>query len=100
MSNLARCFNCGNILNEYSSNSKPGRSDTCSKCCADVRCCFNCNFYDKSSYNECKETQAERVLDKNRSNFCDYFSLSTGITAVSESDARQEVLKKLNDLFK
>ena len=43
---------------------KVGRADTCPVCDADLHCCLNCRFYDPGAYNECRETQAERVLDK------------------------------------
>jgi hypothetical protein len=50
------------------------RAATCDGCGADLRCCLNCRFHDKSAYNECAEPTAERVLEKNRANFCDYFA--------------------------
>ncbi len=68
---MGTCFNCGT---RCPLSGKPGRSDTCPSCDADLRCCLNCRFYDAAAYNECREPQAERVLDKDRANFCDYFS--------------------------
>ena len=50
------------------------RSACCRQCGADLRCCNNCRFYDASAYNECAEPSAERVVEKDRANFCDYFS--------------------------
>ena len=49
------------------------RNDTCPKCGADLKCCLNCGFYEGRSYNQCTETQAERITDKEKANFCDYF---------------------------
>jgi hypothetical protein len=37
-----------------------------------------CKFYDVRVYNECKESNADRVVDKEKSNFCDYFSPVSG----------------------
>jgi hypothetical protein len=51
-----------------------GRSSLCRRCGSDLRCCLNCRFHDLSSYNDCAEPSAERVLEKDRANFCDYFS--------------------------
>jgi hypothetical protein len=51
-----------------------GRQAQCPFCGADLRCCLNCAFYDTGTYNNCMEPQAEMVLDKSRSNFCDFFS--------------------------
>jgi len=64
------CFSCGAQLD---GGGKPGRAETCPACDADVHCCLNCEFYETGSYNECREPQAERVLEKDRSNFCDFF---------------------------
>jgi hypothetical protein len=49
------------------------RNDTCPNCGNDLRSCKQCNFYDPHAYNECKEVQAERIVDKERANFCEYF---------------------------
>jgi len=40
--------------------------------------CKNCGFYEPKAHNECHEPQAERVLEKERSNFCEYFKPRTG----------------------
>ncbi len=68
------CWYCGTALNplEY------GRQDTCRQCGRDTKVCKGCEFYDPAVHNECRETQAERVVDKERSNFCDYFKPSAG----------------------
>ncbi|MGD9159587.1 MAG: hypothetical protein PVG39_14335 [Desulfobacteraceae bacterium] len=52
---------------------KISRRDICPHCQRDLRCCKQCKFYDHHAYNECKEVMAERISDKERSNFCDYF---------------------------
>ena len=52
---------------------KVSRQDTCPHCHRDLRCCKQCKFYDQNAYNECKEVMAERIVDKERSNFCDCF---------------------------
>ena len=52
---------------------KINRRDTCPHCQRDLRCCKQCKFFDQHAYNECKEVMAERISDKERSNFCDYF---------------------------
>ncbi len=68
------CWHCGTALGalEY------GRQDTCRKCGRDTRCCKNCGFYDRAYNNECQETQADRVVEKERGNFCDYFKPRSG----------------------
>ncbi|MBF0428298.1 MAG: hypothetical protein HQL94_05195 [Magnetococcales bacterium] len=71
----AHCWSCGAMLPATGF----GRSDTCSGCSKDTRVCLNCRFHDPGSYNECRETVAERVLDKERATFCDLFK-SKGAT--------------------
>ena len=41
----------------------------------------NCAFYSETSYNECKESQADRVLDKEKANYCDYFKANENLTS-------------------
>ena len=94
---MAKCFYCGADLNLPLGNI--GRSATCSQCSSDVRACYNCLHYDASSYNECKEPNAERVLEKNRANFCDYFHLA-GSEQIRGAQAKDDALKKLDQLFK
>jgi hypothetical protein len=56
------------------------RGARCERCGADLRCCLNCRFHESSAYNECLEPSAERVLEKDRANFCDYFAARKGAT--------------------
>jgi len=63
------CWSCGLLLvsNEF------GRGDSCRQCGRDTKTCKGCLFFDKNYNNECREPQADRVVEKERSNFCDYF---------------------------
>ncbi len=74
------------------------RNDTCPECGRDLHCCLQCKFYDSGSYNECKEVLAERTVDKERANICEFFVLkgSKGV----ESDKKATAKKALEDLFK
>lgn len=90
------CFHCGAALDLPPG--KIGRTATCDACDSDVRVCLNCRFYDPNAYNECREPMAERVVDKDRANFCDYFSLGRGNQAGGSE--KEDALKKLDDLFK
>ncbi|HPL62167.1 MAG: hypothetical protein PHG91_04405 [Syntrophales bacterium] len=75
-----------------------GRRDACPACGRDLRCCLNCVFFAQGFSNNCREPQAERVADKEKSNFCDFFRFRDSSPAGEKpgSDAR----KKLEDLFK
>ena len=76
-----------------------GRRETCPHCDGDLHICRNCTFYDQSAYNECRETSADRVLEKESSNFCDYFSMEEGGHGVV-IDPAAEAKKKLEEMFK
>ncbi len=67
---------CHTCQSELKLTEPVGRTETCLKCNADLKCCLNCTHYDTTAYNECHEPNAERVLEKSRSNFCDYFSFA------------------------
>jgi hypothetical protein len=69
------CFQCGKVT---AVSGIVGRRDDCPQCRADLHVCKNCEFYDAKSYNECKEPQADRVVEKERANFCDHFALRAG----------------------
>jgi len=69
------CFNCNK---ELQISGIVGRRDECPQCRADVHVCKNCEFWDVKAYNECREPQADVVKEKDRANFCDYFSPRRG----------------------
>lgn len=76
-----------------------GRRDCCVQCDADLHVCLNCEFYDPKAYNECHENQADRVLEKDRSNFCDYFSPRSEVGG-SAGNEQDDTKAKLAALFK
>ncbi|MBI2980763.1 MAG: hypothetical protein HYY44_00380 [Deltaproteobacteria bacterium] len=94
---MPSCFSCENPIE---TTDPVGRRDSCAKCHADLHCCKNCEFYDPSAYNECHEPQADRVLDKEKSNFCDYFQFAQVPHAMKERDTVAEAKRKLEALFK
>jgi hypothetical protein len=89
------CFSCGKPLNLAGEVS---RREECSSCRVDVHVCKNCSFYDRSAYNECRESQADVVREKDRANFCDYFQLST--KSVSGGPSKDDLKAQAEALFK
>ena len=67
-----------------------GRRDACSGCGSDLHCCRNCRFYAPGRHNDCLEPQAERQVDKDAGNFCEYFGLAEtrATAAATGKDAR------------
>jgi len=91
------CVFCGKKI---PTKEKVSRSDTCPHCKRDLRCCKQCKFFDPHAYNECREVLAERIADKERANFCEYF-VPKGSKAVSGSRNRtREAKDALEALFK
>jgi len=86
------CWRCGTTID---ARAGVGRRDACLQCGSDLRCCRNCRHYDETMHNQCREPQAERQVDKDRGNFCDWFSLG-GRAAAPSSNART----KLDALFR
>lgn len=77
-----------------------GRQDRCDACGRDLHICRNCDFFDPKAYNECRESAADRVVDKEAANFCDYFSPSFRTYEVGEVDPLAVAKKKLEEMFK
>ena len=80
------------------------RDAECEGCGADLRACRNCRHHDTRASNECRETEAELVSDKNRRNFCEYFEFTErtfgGGAGVGGKDRAAEARAKLAVLFK
>ncbi len=91
-----RCFHCG-TLNSYVM--PLGRKEECSKCHSDAHVCKNCEHYDPKVYNECRETQADFIAEKERANFCDFFKASTR-DGLSQDQKKADLLAAAEALFK
>lgn len=67
---------CWNCAKEIPSNNFH-RQDTCEHCGRSTHACKNCEHYDTAYNNLCRESSADRVVEKESSNFCDFFKPST-----------------------
>ncbi|HLW56915.1 MAG TPA: hypothetical protein VKY27_05985 [Bacteriovoracaceae bacterium] len=94
---MSACYKCGTELPK-SFSVFISRSDTCTQCRTDIRCCRMCQFYDPQSYNECRESSADRITDKEKANFCDYFKLSSSYNDPNKE--REDQLARAAALFK
>ena len=90
------CHACGRPV---TIETKLSRTADCPNCQSDLHVCKNCRFYDRTVHNQCRETQAEWVADKEKANFCDYFVFADR-AAASAGNAPEAARKKLDDLFK
>ena len=78
------------------------RSSSCPSCGKDLKICLNCRFYSPGAHWDCSETIDELVKDKDRANFCTFFSFRTAQKAAPgapPADAKQQAKRKLDKLF-
>lgn len=77
------CFHCKKTI---VTQAKIAFREECEFCRSDLHVCKNCEFYDVKVYNECRETSADVVREKERANFCDFFGAHEGdLTAVDKA---------------
>ena len=89
-----KCFKCDKELSLEANGNIP-RTEQCPHCYADIRSCKMCDFFDTSSYNECRESSADRVVDKEKANFCDYYKFGSGIGLADAKDSADSLAESL-----
>ncbi|MEW6268876.1 MAG: hypothetical protein AB1689_06210 [Thermodesulfobacteriota bacterium] len=65
-----------------------------------MRVCRNCAFYSPGMHNDCREPSAERVADKERANFCEYFALDAVRGATGPGQRSDDARAALEALFR
>jgi len=90
---------CHACKKELSLGREIGRRDECPHCSADLHCCLNCRFYDRSAPKQCREPQAGLVREKEKANFCDFFVFADG-EAPGGGGSADKARSALDDLFK
>jgi hypothetical protein len=94
---MGYCFHCGY---KFPEDHIPGREDLCPKCSSAVHCCLNCEFYDETAHNKCREPASEWVADREGANFCSFFKLRKGTGEKGADKKRKKELKdKWDKLF-
>jgi hypothetical protein len=91
------CYSCGKAIE---GRDKIGRQDVCPHCRSDLHCCLNCRLYDEYAHNQCRESSADWVSDREKNNFCEFFILQEAGASGSKFRERQEARAKLEALFK
>jgi hypothetical protein len=94
-----KCWHCGRTIEVVAGKDRVGFRDDCPGCDRALHVCLNCDLYDPSYNNSCREPMAERVVDKERFNFCEYFTPAEDAKARVQS-AKSGAQSKLEDLFK
>ncbi len=91
------CWHCGRTID---TRERIGIREICPRCGRGLHCCRNCEFYDPTAHNQCRETMAELVADKERPNFCDYFAPNPAARAGQGRSAEATARSKLEEIFK
>ena len=91
-------FTCWYCQQTTEMEDKIARSNECPHCRHDMRSCKNCQYYDPGAHNQCTETSAEYVPDKERGNFCGMFTPLKGER--EKGPDMDEARAKLEALFK
>lgn len=79
---MASCFSCGH---QFDDRTRVYRNTLCPQCGKEMKVCLNCRFYDPAAHWQCRESIPEPVHEKDRANFCDFFSLRPGGPATGAS---------------
>ncbi|HZO81377.1 MAG TPA: hypothetical protein VFB33_06745 [Candidatus Binataceae bacterium] len=93
------CWKCGTRIETLE---RIGFRQQCPKCERPLHVCRNCAHYDPAYNNQCREPMAERVVDKERANFCEYFApaVGSGGLAATQSTPERAARERLEALFK
>lgn len=88
------CHDCGT---PHTFDLNLGFREECDKCAADLHVCLTCRFWDKHVENECRETEADPVAQKDRRNLCEYWKPRAAEGGADDAAAAAKA--KLNALF-
>ncbi len=96
------CWYCGSPIKE---EGPFGHTTSCPECGRDLRSCRNCRFFSPGAPDDCTEPDADFVPDKERGNYCDWFSLNPVFLQQtkgnqSERTRAEEAKNAFNALFK
>lgn len=92
---------CHACKQELSLGRTLGRREECPHCRADLHCCLNCEYYDRTAPKQCREPAAGLVKEKDKANFCDYFVFAgVSVSAEGPGQTSERARSALDDLFK
>lgn len=91
------CWKCGAALADVPL--PLSRLAECPACRTYLHACKACRFYDRNVAKQCTEQDAEEVVNKDWSNFCDYFQPRLGPHDAAAQAKAQSARAKLDTLF-
>jgi hypothetical protein len=93
---VGKCWHCGRGL----MRADFARENTCPGCGKSTRSCRNCRWYTPGRPNDCREPMVERILDKEKANYCELFQSILETAAQARTGADKELRQAAEDLFK
>ena len=94
---MPSCQACGLA---FEVRERVGFRDECEGCGADLHVCLNCDFHDPGAHNQCRESQADPVAEKDRANRCEWFRATRPAGARGVDPKPDDARAKLDALFK
>ncbi|MGP1530784.1 MAG: hypothetical protein ACTTI5_01155 [Treponema sp.] len=91
------CWKCGKNIE---AGTQIFRNSECPECKSDLHSCRNCKFYESGAHYDCKESVDFPVNDKERANFCDYFSVRFDFSSNAKKNDKIDAARNaFNNLF-
>ena len=97
MPDTLRCFRCGASLDKLTL--PLSRRDECPECSIHVHVCKMCRHFDAAVPKQCREDDAEEVIEKEKVNFCEWFSPSASAFDPARADQASKATSELAALF-
>ena len=97
MERTLTCWKCGAPLADVAVPF--ARVVECPRCRVDLHVCRMCAFFDPGVRRGCKEPVADDVSDRERANFCGYFTPAAGMGPGAEDQTSQTARAELDALF-
>jgi hypothetical protein len=97
MADQLACYRCGASLEKLSL--PLSRRDECPECSVHLHVCRMCIDYDPQVPRQCREDDAEDVLDKEKVNFCEWFRPNPGAFDPAFASADDKARSELDALF-
>ena len=91
MPNDLKCYRCGESLAFLSL--PISRQDECPSCSFYLHVCKMCKLYDSTVPKQCREDDAEEVIEKDRLNFCEWFKPGYDVFDVARAKKEAEALR-------
>ncbi len=101
-----KCYKCNSHIEDHI-----GFRSCCDNCSSDLHICRTCKFFVKGKPNDCHIPEIDKVVDKDKNNFCEEFvylpgNLSEKKEKISDVEKKlfgsneEKKSKNFDDLFK